>query len=807
MRPGLTRTGFFGCLTPHDVARPAYFLNVTQTTTSGSAAPAGAIFLSYASQDAEAVKQICDALREGGLEVWFDRAELRGGDAWDQKIKRQIRECTLFLPVISAATQARPEGYFRREWKLAIERMHDMAEGLPFLVPIALDGVSEREALVPEAFLHVQWTSLKPAAVSPEFVAQVRRLLTGGTTARTSGASASAPRVRPAAAREQRFPTWARTLIALAGVSVGITFALRPLWRPAKPATVPPPASAPATAPVVEKTLPAQPKLDPSRVVLARFENLSGDHALDAVARVIEGELVRGLTGAPLVRALPLEVSGRTAAREAARKEGAALAMVGTYLREGENLVLNAEVLFVEEGVAFGTLGPVTVPVGVRGPALTEFVERLTTGASNGVITMQNPPRRLGAVTYSRPWPRWSLAQRFSALRAQTGLDIKTWSERCRELLREDPTMLKVKQELARRLRDNERYDEAQTLFDELLADRGRLSEAELQEVIYDEALLSGRPEAALVAARAQLEIRPQSNAITQVLACLWGLNRPRAAFEEMGRWWQQVRERIPEAERFTPEAGLMATEALVYLRNETPEKALPVLAAFRKFAAGRPAASCTWLEIRAYGQLGRSAELEQLVQRTAQLPGEQRMEPAMLYVVGYGYLLHAGRPAEAKHMLDLIGEQLAALPPTERKQIQNLSVEMLWRDQRGDYAETLAVLDRLDQIEPGSVHLIAYRAMVLQSMGRTDEVKALLTRLENWELRNSRGMPLYWRARIAARAGDKVRAVELLQQAVARGLWLADFQAGASDYGRFEPEFAKLRGYAPYDALLKPKD
>lgn len=44
-------------------------------------APAGVVFLSYASQDAEAAKRICEALRAAGVEVWFDQSELRGGDA------------------------------------------------------------------------------------------------------------------------------------------------------------------------------------------------------------------------------------------------------------------------------------------------------------------------------------------------------------------------------------------------------------------------------------------------------------------------------------------------------------------------------------------------------------------------------------------------------------------------------------------------------------------------------------------------------------------------------------------------------
>ncbi len=72
-----------------------------------------AVFLSYASQDAEAVARLAKALCAAGVEVWFDRNELVGGDAWDAKIRKQIAECALFVPVISAATQARREGYWR----------------------------------------------------------------------------------------------------------------------------------------------------------------------------------------------------------------------------------------------------------------------------------------------------------------------------------------------------------------------------------------------------------------------------------------------------------------------------------------------------------------------------------------------------------------------------------------------------------------------------------------------------------------------------------------------------------------------
>jgi TolB-like protein len=139
--------------------------------------PSKAVFLSYASQDAEVAQRICEALRAGGIEVFLDRSELRGGDAWDQKIRHEIHDCALFVPIISQHTQERLEGYFRHEWKLAIERTHHMAEQKPFLVPVVIDGTGDTEAFVPDAFRAVQWTRLAGGETPPAFVEGIKRLL------------------------------------------------------------------------------------------------------------------------------------------------------------------------------------------------------------------------------------------------------------------------------------------------------------------------------------------------------------------------------------------------------------------------------------------------------------------------------------------------------------------------------------------------------------------------------------------------------------------------------------------------------
>ncbi|MBI2813051.1 MAG: TIR domain-containing protein [Opitutae bacterium] len=145
-----------------------------------------AVFLSYASQDAEAAKRIADALRAAGVEVWFDQSELVGGDAWDQKIRRQIKECALLVPIISANTQARTEGYFRLEWRLADQRTHLMAKGRPFLLPVVIDDTRDADAQVPDSFTEVQWTRLPGGEDGAVFAARVKKLL-GGEPAEVRG--------------------------------------------------------------------------------------------------------------------------------------------------------------------------------------------------------------------------------------------------------------------------------------------------------------------------------------------------------------------------------------------------------------------------------------------------------------------------------------------------------------------------------------------------------------------------------------------------------------------------------------------
>ncbi len=190
--------------------------------------PGKAVFLSYASQDAEVAKRICEALRAAGIEVWFDQSELRGGDAWDQQIRRQIKDCALFIPVISDNTQARTEGYFRLEWRLADQRTHLMGRNRAFLVPVCIDQ-TDTNADTPESFNVVQWTRLPGGAVSPAFVERVWALLSQRPSNSRSELRAPGAAAEPMIAAEPtstalssfRIRRWAVVIAALGVIGVG----------------------------------------------------------------------------------------------------------------------------------------------------------------------------------------------------------------------------------------------------------------------------------------------------------------------------------------------------------------------------------------------------------------------------------------------------------------------------------------------------------------------------------------------------------------------------------------------------------
>ena len=308
-----------------------------------------AVFLSYASQDAIAVRRLCDTLRAAGVEVWFDQEELRGGDQWDAKIRKQIRECTLFVPVISAATQARAEGYFRREWKLAVERTHDMADHVAFLLPVVLDDTKDRDAHVPEAFFKVQWTRLPDGAASRDFVGRVQSLLRAKDPAVIAEVKVGRVSDPPhgTTAKQRHRPTLAALAAVLIAAGVGGYFALRPKETPV-PATPPKPAGEVAPA---------------KSIAVLPFENLSTDKENQVFADGIHQDVIGNLRNVRDLRVTSrttvMQYRGTTKSlRQLAQEMNVAYVLEGTVRRDGAKVRVSANLIEARTDAPIWTPSP-----------------------------------------------------------------------------------------------------------------------------------------------------------------------------------------------------------------------------------------------------------------------------------------------------------------------------------------------------------------------------------------------------------------------------------------------------------------
>ena len=290
--------------------------------------PSQAVFLSYASQDAEAAARICDALRAAGMKVFFDQRELRGGEAWDQRIRREIHACELFVPLISANTASRREGYFRLEWDLADQRTHRLARNRAFVVPVCLDATPDRGADVPESFQRVQWTRLPDGHTPPEFVRRIEQLLSGKEVPTTVPSDRSR--------RSWVRPAWLAVAIAVAVLAAYCLIERPWIARPPPSAAFAPPAGSIAVLP---------------------FVNMSGDQSQEYFSDGVSEDLIVILSQFPGLKVIGHSSSfqfrdSKQDSRNIGAKLGVAHLLEGSVRRSGDMVRVIAQLINTADGSA-----------------------------------------------------------------------------------------------------------------------------------------------------------------------------------------------------------------------------------------------------------------------------------------------------------------------------------------------------------------------------------------------------------------------------------------------------------------------
>jgi hypothetical protein len=138
---------------------------VTAGPPSPAAPPSplrGRIFISYTRGDRDAARALLAEIEAIGGEgvAWLDLGEIEPGATWNNEITRALAECGLFFALVSARTEERDEGFFRREWHEAAERSLSI-QGRRFIFPVVIDPDFDgdaRYARVPDRFRAFQFS-------------------------------------------------------------------------------------------------------------------------------------------------------------------------------------------------------------------------------------------------------------------------------------------------------------------------------------------------------------------------------------------------------------------------------------------------------------------------------------------------------------------------------------------------------------------------------------------------------------------------------------------------------------------------
>ena len=352
--------------------------------------PIKTVFLSYASEDAPAAQRIGEVLRSAGITVWFDQSELRGGDAWDHKIRREIHECGLFIPIISENTEARPEGYFRLEWDLADQRSHMIGRSKAFIVPVCIDRVAERGADVPDSFLKAQWVRLPAGEASPSFAARIAALLAseGASRPRSTAASHSAASVLPNSFR------W-RTVLVLASVLAAVAFGWQ-AWRTYGPgseadlAEMTPPTVSTAAATVPEKSIAVLPFLDMS-------PGKDQEYMSDGIAEEILNLLAQVPDFKVIARTSSFSFKGKNVPiAEIAKQLNVGNVLEGSVRKSGDTLRITAQLIHAADSTHLWSSSydrPLTDIFAVQTEIANAIVQALQIGLMGGKLTRR---RRYG---------------------------------------------------------------------------------------------------------------------------------------------------------------------------------------------------------------------------------------------------------------------------------------------------------------------------------------------------------------------------------------------------------------------------
>jgi len=112
------------------------------------------IFLSYAREDEEKVKNLHQQLSDARFKPWMDKKDILPGEIWQSCIQKAIQRSDFFLACLSAKS-VKKRGFLQKEIEDALNIWLEKLEDDIYLIPVRLEDCE-----VPERLRKFQWVNL-----------------------------------------------------------------------------------------------------------------------------------------------------------------------------------------------------------------------------------------------------------------------------------------------------------------------------------------------------------------------------------------------------------------------------------------------------------------------------------------------------------------------------------------------------------------------------------------------------------------------------------------------------------------------
>jgi len=537
-----------------------------------------------------------------------------------------------------------------------------------------------------------------------------------------------------------------------------------------------------------------RPDLVDNRVLVAAFENRTGEASLDPVGQMAGDSIADGLAQIPAVEVAPttsfsesMGGAGRPDAVSLAREAGARLLISGAYYLDGDDVRFQASIVDAEDGTVVQSTPSIRGPKASPGIAIERLRERVM-----GALAFRTDSGIILGETMSPP--TYEAYREYSAGMALFGTDYPGAIEHFERATALDTTFVAPRLYIYFCHYNRGMYAQADSVLATLERRRTKLAQYEHRMVGYMSARLRGNNAEALRALRLLEAEAPESGLVKYLIGyTALGLNRPRESADVLGaaRFEQEDAGFYVRSWKFSQQADAL------HLLGEYEEE----LKVVREGLDAYP--DIIWLrgyEARALIALGRLEEMEALIEETLSQAGRFGTPARTMWHAAIEIRVHAGREkaiAMAERAVALQREALAGKSVDEEPGGYSLLADLLYTAER--WSEAREIVDQLAEQRPDDFHMVGFLGTVAARLSDREEARAAVESLRRMDRPYLFGENTYWAADIASLLGDRELAVRLLQQAFAEGL--ADPMALHQDMD-LEP----LHGYPPFEELLRPK-